>query len=151
MGVICSDSTKQTPCSVHPSAVFQQLLLMHRPSSGHRPGIAVQLRQLADCSKVRRHLELPSMPSTTRCGPFCDGFSNPLQRQQVLLETVSEPQMTGGIRRLTFARRLKWFTVLKDTLLGEIPTAVAVCAANFFFIFSVLNTVEYCIPLGDWL
>lgn len=96
-----------TPCSVHPSAVLQQVLLVRRPSSGNRPGAAVQLRQLADCSEVRRRLGLPALPSTARCRPSCDGVSNPLQRQQVSLETVSEPQMTRRIRRLTFARRLK--------------------------------------------
>lgn len=84
------------------------------------------------------------------CGPSRDGFSNPLQRQQVSLETVSEPQMTWRIRHLTFARRLKWFTVLKDTLLGETPTAVAVHAANFFIFFRA----KYCGMLysfGRWV
>lgn len=48
-------------------------------------------------------LVLPSLPSSTHPVPSVTA----LLRQQVLLETISEPQMTRRIRQLTFAGRLE--------------------------------------------
>lgn len=67
------------------------------------PGMSVELWQwpmAARCEGLWCCVPCPALS-------LCDSSAHPLPRQQVPLETISEPQMTRRIRQLTFAGRLE--------------------------------------------